>query len=191
MRVSTPRTPRNAHWRFAINREQRTELERLTGTESERIWIDIDLYVPEPSGVEAIRKALWIHKNNRVEQMNQSKEAAVDAVCTCEDSARSQNSVDVRQQPILQLRRRDVVKHGEANRSINALSLKRHRRGIPAKDVYIPAPHTTAEEVRKFAVDFNTRELLHAVLQDFGCGSVSGTDLENIGADVQAVNRPR
>lgn len=160
------------------------------GAKSERIRVDIDLDVPKPNSSEAMRKSLGIDQDQVVKQMHQSEESTVEAVCPRENAVGSQNSVNFRQEPVLQLRRRDVVEHREANGPIKGLILQRHRRGISTNDLYILVPHATLETLGQSAVDLNAGELLHGFLQDFRRGSISRADLENVVADIQTLESP-
>ena len=75
----------------------------------------------------------------RVAEMDQPEEEGADAVEAGEDAAGPQHPPRLRQQPVLQRRRRDVVQHRERHHAGERAVRERHRRPVAVDDAHAGA----------------------------------------------------
>src|SRR5215472_7519650 len=88
--------------------------------EPKGVRIRVDPSVSEAGGLQSSGKRLRIYQYHRVKYVEYSKEVAVHAIRTREDSTRPQHSSDLGQQAILEGFRLHMMEHRKGNGAIEA-----------------------------------------------------------------------
>src|ERR1700693_4182144 len=112
--------------------------------------------------------------------MKEAETAAIKAVDTSEYSARPQDPGHLRQQSVLQGHRRDVVEHGEAQRSIETCSGKAHGRGILVYHGHVLSTHPAGQRTGESAIYFDAGETFKTVVEKLRCDSRPRTNFQYI-----------
>ena len=114
------------------------------------------------------------------------------AVAGHQRRAGPQHAGDLREQPILEFVRRDVMQHGEARRAGEPVVGIGERRRVAVHDLHRRNLGEAVDQHRReLVVDLDRREPRHRLAQNVGGGAVSGSDLEHVVAEVDVTQRPR
>ena len=95
------------------------------------------------------------------------------------------------QEAVLQGYRRNVMQHGEAHDSIEALASERHCRCVFAEDADILTGHATGQGIGESAVNFNAGQVGDASVEEVSGDARTWTDFENVRPQLHALKGPR
>src|ERR1017187_10795395 len=88
-------------------------------SKSEGASVQIHLNVRESRGLQPVRESSRIDDYHGVPEMDQSEHAAIAAVGPGEYASRPKHARDLSEHAVLERSRRNIVKHGEVNVSID------------------------------------------------------------------------
>ena len=108
-------------------------------SEAEPLPTPLDGHFRETRGLQPPPERAGIDRRVRVAEMDEPEEKGVDAVEAGEDAAGPQHPPSLRQQPVLQRRRRDVVQHRERHDAGEGAVRERHRRPVAMDDAHARA----------------------------------------------------
>jgi len=163
----------------------------LPRSEPERVRLQyIYLYLIKTCYFQAFGECTWVHHHHGVEQVEQSKCAAVKAVRTCEDAAGTQNATYFGQQAILQTFRSNVMEHRETQRGIECRFRQTHGRSILVEHCDILARHAPLQGIGASLIDFYAGKTIDPSSQEIRRHAGARTNFENTRADVETVKDP-
>src|SRR5208283_1554592 len=164
----------------------------LPCSEPERVRLQyIYLYLIKTCCFQAFRECTWVHHHHSVEQVEQSKFAAVKAVRTCENSAGTQHATYFRQQAVLQCLRRNMMEHRETHRGIECRLRQEHGGGVLVEHRDIVVRHAALQGIGGSSVDFYACNTIDPSSQEIRRDAGTRTNFENAWADVETLKDPR
>jgi hypothetical protein len=155
-----------------------------------RLGVRLDFDHFKSGGPKTIAECIGRHRDERVADVNQPHEQAVQAIGAEENSSRLQDAPHFTKELVLKCSGVDVVKHSERNAARELPAGKRHGRGIALDDFDIAATQARSQRLSPPGILFDCGESLDPLPQQIGCEPRSGSQLQNVLSQVRARECP-
>jgi hypothetical protein len=154
-------------------------------------WVGFNTNFAEPGGCEARPKGARIYGNERVTDMVKAHSETLPAIHPGKRATRSENPANFPQQPVLQLLRRNVVKHSEGNSAGKSRVREGHCGGVAANDGDVGSVQPGAQGSGKRPIDLERGQALNLTTQQVRCEPGTRPYLENLRTQLHAAQSPR
>lgn len=134
---------------------------------------------------------LGFDRHEHVVDVQLAERRRVRRVGSDERAAGPQHTVHLAEEPILQLRRRDVMEHREARHRAEPVVGKARCCGVAVDDLDVGAGEAGCECDRQGVIDLQRDEAADLPVQQVGGETGAGPDLEHVVAEVGGAEHPR
>lgn len=163
---------------------------RLPRSEAEAASVNRDPRIGKPCAFEPSAEGGRIDGNERIPEVENLHSETAEAVHAGEDASGPQHSRGFGEQPILQVRRRNMVEHSEANRPREAAGFKWQRGTVTTNDARALSVNAPPRLPGEACVKLNGGKMRNSPTQDIGRQSGAGPDLQYVFAEVRSFERP-
>jgi len=157
----------------------------------ERPVISFNEDILKARGFEPSAEGIGIDRDQSVMNVKEAHAQALPAVHAGEHAAGPQDSPDLPEQLVLQIRGGQVVEHGERDRSGEPGVHERHRRGIAPDDRHVTAAEPSRQRIRQHRIDFERGNAGDALPQQVGREPGAWSDLQNFLPEFHTAQDPR